>query len=511
MRSLIYILITLTVGSGCRPEQNLNQEHESKPEPAQSAVSTVSINQPQATETPLEDTLFIFEKGVVFFTPTASELQNISWDQGTSEGVSMAVGDFAYYASIMADSLERQDISAQFTSSKYIVYPLESSPLTIDRTEGNALMGLAMFDGENAPEVIYGFHTHLSIWAAIQDYFQVNQAPELPLLQYFQQTNSDNLHIYSSHSDILNQRGQRIDPAHHDKFGTSIAGRASKYRMSLYGYYKFNLRDSLVATVCRVPSRYDESAVNLYIWDQQSQKVRQRLPLAENLWNDHWIMVMDSWINAKSNGDFEIIQRKKEARMKDGQRQEWDSLYRWVWKGQGLVRASTGGLAKRSFPLKDWASYQEPAAPAPLKEITITEEDFVWLPLETGDLTWENVILEIPKPYTLEKEPIANQINQYQIDTIFTLKQKGLEFKFYHTPDQRYIIGGTITNNSLGFKNGLQVGISKPQFQSLFQKLSDKSTLPDQVKVRSRQGDRVFSCYFESDTLVRIELTNYLH
>ena len=422
----------------------------------------------------------------------------------------MAVGDFAYYASIMADSLEQQDIPVQFTSKKYIVYPLESAPVTIDRTQSSSLMGLAMFDGEQNPEVIYGFHTHLSLWAAIQDYFLVNPPPELPLLQYFQPTTSEKLHVYSSHSDILNQRGQRIDPAHHDKFGASLARRAQKFRMSLYGYYQFKLKDSLVAAICRVPSRYDESAINLYVWDQESQQVVHRLPLAENLWNDHWIMVMDSWINRDANGHLQIIQRKKEARMKDGQRQEWDSLYRWVWQGQGLVRASTKGLAKSNFPLKDWASYQEPAAPVVAKQLTITEEEFVWLPLETGDLTWENVILEIPKPYSLEKEPITNQHNQYQIDTILTLKQPGLEFKFYRTPSQQHIIGGTITNNSLGFKNGLQVGISKPQFQSLFNKLSQKSSLPDQIKVRSVQGDRIFSCYFENDTLVRIELTNYL-
>ena len=508
MRALVYIILLLT-SLGCSHQQDLQKE----PVPAQSAVNTnlspSYTDEPTVTD---PDTLFINNEGVVFFTPSVQELQNISPDQGTVEGVSMAVGDFAYYASIVADSLEQHAIPVVFTDKKYIAIPLEAGPVLVDRAQNGSFMGLVAFDGQNAPLVINGLHTHLSMWASITDYFSVEHQQALPLWDYFKSAVPQDLHIYSSHSDILNQTGQRLDPSYHSKFGAAASRRADKFRMSFYGYYKFALKDSLMATVCRIPSRYDESAINLYIWDQVTQTVTQQLPLAENIWNDQWIMVMDSWINGEpANGSFEIIQRKKEARMKDGQRQEWDSLYRWVWKGHGFVRAGTQGLAKRNFPLKDWASYEEPPTPHTANQVTITDEDFVWLPLETGDLTWENVILEIPKPYTVEKEPIANQINQSQIDTIYTLKQRELQFKFYRTPEKHHVIEGRVGNNSMVFKNGLQVGITKSQFQSLFTKLSQRNSIPDRVTVRSSQGDRVFTCKFQNDTLMSIELTNYLH
>jgi len=233
------------------------------------------------------------------------------------------------------------------------------------------------------------------------------------------------------------------------------------------------------------------------------------IELAENVWNENWIMVKDSWITAGfTPGNFSIVQRKKEARMENGIRTVIDSLYKWQWTGSEFMRLNTEDLTPIHFPLKDWESYQEPKKPT---EITIVDEDYVWLPLETGDLTWENVILELPKPYSIEKEPIENQLVSQQIDTLITLTQPNVKLKFYRSPGNYLIISGVVSDASIKFKKGLKVGVAKKDFASAFEKLKPYSYLPDLVKVSSKDHDRVISYYFQNDTLARIEFTNFIH
>ncbi len=500
-----YTIFIFFLGA-CSAPQNYAEESV----PAESAMTPVAAT---TMVHPVEDdTLFVTSKSVVFFTPNEEDLQSLKLDQGAKEGIRLAVGDFAYYASVIADSLQSQSIPVVFTDKKFIALPQASDGLVIDRQQSNSLMGVALYDGTGTPQVIYGLQTHLTLWAAISKYFSVAESPSLPLLDYFQDIAPKQLHIYTSHSEILNQTGKRIDPSWHLKFGTYLAQRARKYHMGLFGYYKFPLQDSLVATICRVPSRFDESAIHLFVWDEKTQQVIHQLQLAENIWNDQWIMVMDSWINQDpTTGKFEIIQRKKEAKVENGQRHETDSLYRWKLSGRKLLRSSAAGLTTRNYPLKDWASYEEAPAPAAITEIAIVDEEFVWLPLPTGDLTYENLILEIPKGYSLAKEPIANQFNKHQMDTLFTLSKADLEFKFYRTPHDNLIIGGSLSTGAVRFKNGVQIGMGKAAFAQVFEKLKHRTELPDLINIKSKNGDRIFSCKFQNDTLAHIKLTNYIH
>lgn len=487
-----------------------NSPRDMQPDPIQQESSLASPRGP--TTPPESDTLFISERSVIFFTPNTHDLQSLTPDQGTQEGIRQAVGDFAYYASIIADSLEGSNIDVVFTEKKYISMPHQPHPLLIDRQQSGSLIGLAMYDPSGSPKVLYGMQTHLTLWASINKYFAMTEHPQVPLLDYFQEIDPQSFHIYSSHSDILNQTGKRVDPSYYQVFGSRLAKRASQYRMSLFAYYKFTLNDSLIAAVCRVPSRYDESAINLYIWDPKKQRVTASLELAENIWNEHWIMVKDSWITTDSStGTFEVIQRKKEASTEQGQRQMTDSLYRWQWNGREFLPMPLRNLSKSRFPLKDWASYEEPQPAPKITELTIIDEDFVWLPLETGDLTWENLILELPKPYSFAKEPIPNQFRRQQIDTLVTVSQSKWEFKFYNTPDNYLFLGGQLSDGAVIFKNGMQIGIPKSAFSALFEQLSARGELPDLIRISSKDGDRIFSCQFSNDTLIQIELANYIH
>ena len=301
-----------------------------------SFIETASTQADPISEIP-EDSIYFDGKNVVFFTPGPNELNELELDKAAEEGMHQAVGDFAYYASLISDSMKSTQIPVHFTNRRHLVFEAELHKFTIDRTLTGSPFGLILYNGTEAPKVLPGMRTHLSLMSSISDYFYDQQPELMPILDYFEPVSSNTLHVYSSHSDILNQTGTRLDPSYYDKFGALVAKRAGKYRMSIYAYHKIALGDSLSAIICRVPSKYDESSIRLYIWDNTIENVVSEIELAENVWNEKWIMVQDSWLYTPTDSEkFSITQRKKEARIKDGKRTVLDSLYRWQWTGSGF-------------------------------------------------------------------------------------------------------------------------------------------------------------------------------
>ena len=503
MTNRIPILFTGIIILGCG-----QQDLQERQIPSDSYVETVA-DKIEPVEEIEEDNLYLEGPSVIFYMPKAEELSSMVLDQATREGLAQAIGDFAYYASIASDSLQTKQIPTYFTDKQHITLNQGDAQVVIDREQSSSPIGMIMYDGVEKYQLLPGMQTHLSLLAAVDDFFYDQIDPSMPLLDYFTQMESKTLHIYSSHSDILNQVGRRIDPSYYPEFGEKIATKAGKYHMSVFAYQKFELSDSLAAFICRVPSFYDESALRLYIWDEVRGKVINQKLLAENVWNEKWIMVKDSWIDlGPEPGKFSFVSRQREARIKDGQRIETDSLSGWQWTGSSFEPLSTNGLSVNDYPLRDWESYQEPKAPT---EITIVDENYVWLPLETGDLTWENIIMELPKPYDIKKEPIENQFAARQIDTLITISRANLRLKFYQAPDDILLIDGEITDESINLKKGIRVGISKMDFVRNFEKLSHQPTVPDLIKVRSKAADRIITYSFQQDTLAKIEFTNFIH
>ncbi len=498
--------ILLTVGPvllfSCGEPERFVEDDSQKESYVQSAADYESMldNQP--------DTTFISGKSVVFFAPGAGDLEKLIHDSDTREGVRQAIGDFAYYASIVSDSLESRGIPVYFTENTQIVFDQHTDQLDFYPRESTSLIGLVLFDGDQELKVLPGMQTHLSVLSSVEDFFLMDPTESVALLDYFDEADPGQIHVYSSHSDILNQAGNRISTSHYGKFGRELSARADRFHMSLYGYSKIKLSDTVYAVICRVPSKYDESSIRMYLWDQQNKTVLNQIELAENIWNEQWIMVKDSWVSFSKGSDLTIVQRKKEASISDGKRTETDSLYQWQLNGQEFVAIPTTELVRRDFQLKDWGSYQE----APVRtEMSFVDEDYVWLPLETGDLTWENIILDIPKPFSLKKDPIENSLVKGQIDTLITVQQDKLSFKFYQSPIGIMIVEGNVSTPSFHFKKGLKVGMTKANLTRQFNQFKQGVSIPDLVKISSMEADRVISFRFSNDTLQTIEITNYLH
>jgi len=73
------------------------------------------------------------------------------------------------------------------------------------------------------------------------------------------------------------------------------------------------------------------------------------------------------------------------------------------------------------------------------------------------------------------------------------------------------VVEGQVTNPNMEFKQGLRIGLQKQQLSSIFDQLAGQSSIPDLVKISSKQGDRVISIKFNDDLLSSIEITNYIH
>ena len=235
----ITILITGVCIFGCGKQQNLQE----KQIPSDSYVETVTEKIEPLTEIE-QDYLYVEGASVIFYAPKAEELSSLAIDQAGIEGLSQAIGDFAYYASIVSDSLQSKQIPAIYTDKRLITLNQESGEITIDRQADSSPMGMILFDGIDHYQQLPGMQTHLSLLAAVNDFFHDDGVSAIPLLDYFKHAESGRWHVFSSHSDILNQVGRRVDPSYYAKFGEKITYRAGKYHMSVYAYQKFDLADS---------------------------------------------------------------------------------------------------------------------------------------------------------------------------------------------------------------------------------------------------------------------------
>ncbi len=504
------IWLVLVLSGACNSSANLQEQETAETSSPVLIEETWVEESTVAMEAP--DTFYLNDPGVVFFMPNAVDLEQWALDASTLEGLESAVGNFAYNASIIADSLTQRGIEVHFTDRKVIAQTQSGDPYIIVRDRSSALMGISMNNGEHDPNTIFGLYEPDTWWSELEEYFSVKAETFTPLLDHFKPIVPQQLHVYTSHNEILNQTGAKIHSHWHPVLNDKLAKRARKYRMSFFGYYQFPLGDSLIALVCRVPSISDESAIKLFVWDQQTEKVINSLALAENIWSDGLIRVKDSWITpGQVSHNFKIVQRQREARFENGKRVEHDEMLHWIWRNGQLQTQPTASLSKANYQLKDWASFQEHESKPEPGHLTFVDDEFAWLPLKTGDMTYEHIILELPKPYEVQKEPIANQYRTTQIDTIFILSRTATSFRFYGTPEEYILIDGVTEESGLTFKNGIKIGMPKTDFAKTFERLSSHSSIPDEIRIKSRSGDRIITCYFQSDTLSKLQVTHYIH
>lgn len=150
---------------------------------------------------------------------------------------------------------------------------------------------------------------------------QVNRATEF--LDLFKTVNPNGLHIYPPTWDKngkLNKmpfEGVIIDAKKYPYMDDSnIFTTIEACKQGLYNIYavgKFEISDKFLGLIFRERSQYDESLIQLTIWDKKSRKIVGNLELADSFGDAGWYFDKESWINNyQYNSQLEILSRKKE-------------------------------------------------------------------------------------------------------------------------------------------------------------------------------------------------------
>lgn len=146
----------------------------------------------------------------------------------------------------------------------------------------------------------------------------------LDLLALFEDINGDNLHVWAK-SDKTNGdkfQGKQIDTIYFPLFGnymdsykqyyTDPKTNITKYSgYYLFASYKFTIDNSFTGLILRVPSQYEESAIDLWIYDIKNDKLIKSVELADGFGDENWYFNKESWIR-KTNDGLIIINRKIE-------------------------------------------------------------------------------------------------------------------------------------------------------------------------------------------------------
>jgi hypothetical protein len=84
-------------------------------------------------------------------------------------------------------------------------------------------------------------------------------------------------------------------------------------RDSFYACYKFKLTSDRIGLLIRIPSQYDVTAVDLFIWDNKKNRIVNRERLSDGFGDEGWHFVQDAWISDfNRDGLLDILKRGKD-------------------------------------------------------------------------------------------------------------------------------------------------------------------------------------------------------
>jgi hypothetical protein len=182
-------------------------------------------------------------------------------------------------------------------------------------------------------------------------------------LKLFPEVSKDTLHVYFGENNPEADKefaGKELNPA----FYRILLDFDSLYKYEIsYGYhyfscYKIKISKSKTGLIMRVPSQYSESAVDMFIWDNQSKKIVGCQNLSDQFGDGGWYFDREAWITDLNHDALpDIVQRQKDH---DGEMDDPDSLIT-VTDSTHVFIWNPGGFQKSDFPvdsgkfqLKNW-------------------------------------------------------------------------------------------------------------------------------------------------------------
>jgi hypothetical protein len=181
------------------------------------------------------------------------------------------------------------------------------------------------------------------------------------LLSQFEEINPVDLHIYSPFESPAGKKfeGKEIDPGfykfllfdqRHDWIKSDTSER-------LYACYKFAMEENKTGLIIRRPSQYSATAIDLYVWDNNTKQVVNAENLSDAFGDEGWYFVKDAWITKVNNDKYpDIVTRRKDFNMDlddTTKISRLDSLFVLLSRGKDFERALLP-VDTNKFQLLNW-------------------------------------------------------------------------------------------------------------------------------------------------------------
>lgn len=181
-------------------------------------------------------------------------------------------------------------------------------------------------------------------------------------LELFSDIDYLDFHVYSPRWDSTGSlvdtqfEGQVIDVNKYSFFNNAtIFMNIQSYKNGLSNIYaigKFKISDKYIALIIRQYSQYEESLIQLLLWDVQDKKILRGIDLADSFGDAGWYFIKESWIYRKKN--LKIITRTKEFEFTDNNKIRIfsDSLKSNCFENEKFVQTNLSLTDTINFGLK---------------------------------------------------------------------------------------------------------------------------------------------------------------
>ena len=193
----------------------------------------------------------------------------------------------------------------------------------------------------------------------------VDKATEF--LDIFKTVNPSGLHIYPPTWDKkgnLNKTPFEGTPINVDKFSyvdneeIFLNLQACKEGNSyIYAVGKFEINNDYLGLIVRQQSQYDESLVQLLLWDKKQNKIVKGIDLADSFGDEGWYFDTESWIREyKTNSTLKIVTRRKDSEFDEEFKNKTyiDSLKTNVFTNGKFIETQNELSDTANFKLKEW-------------------------------------------------------------------------------------------------------------------------------------------------------------
>jgi len=133
----------------------------------------------------------------------------------------------------------------------------------------------------------------------------------------FKEVKFDTLHIYFEYSTDgeMAIKGQEVPKEYFSYFPKEVRLGATEWNVSpVFACYRFQYSPELTALIANVPSEYDATAFDLYLFSDKEDKMIFSQRIAENTGDAGYVITQDSWfLDLDKDGLIDLVTKQIET------------------------------------------------------------------------------------------------------------------------------------------------------------------------------------------------------